>query len=52
MRGSQHNDPFVQKENGKLGTLTNNSGGVQVFLECILLIRREEFLMENPSYSE
>lgn len=27
-RGSQHNDPFVQKE-GRLGTLTNNSGGVQ-----------------------
>nr|WP_320010172.1 chorismate synthase [uncultured Desulfobulbus sp.] len=28
MRGSQHNDPFVQKGN-RLGTLTNNSGGVQ-----------------------
>lgn len=28
MRGSQHNDPFVQKE-GRLGTKTNYSGGVQ-----------------------
>lgn len=28
MLGSQHNDPFVQK-NGRLGTLTNFSGGVQ-----------------------
>jgi chorismate synthase len=28
MRGSQHNDPFVQK-NGRLGTKTNFSGGVQ-----------------------
>jgi len=28
LRGSQHNDPFVQKE-GRLGTLTNNSGGIQ-----------------------
>ena len=28
MRGSQHNDPFVQK-GGKLGTVTNHSGGVQ-----------------------
>lgn len=28
MRGSQHNDPFVMK-NGKLGTRTNYSGGVQ-----------------------
>ncbi|MEN8006729.1 MAG: chorismate synthase [Candidatus Krumholzibacteriota bacterium] len=27
-RGSVHNDPFVQKQEG-LGTLTNNSGGVQ-----------------------
>ncbi|MBN2644787.1 MAG: chorismate synthase [Desulfuromonadaceae bacterium] len=27
-RGSQHNDPFVRKGE-KLGTLTNNSGGVQ-----------------------
>lgn len=26
--GSQHNDPFVRKE-GRLGTRTNNSGGVQ-----------------------
>lgn len=33
MRGSKHNDPFVIKEgpNGKkrLGTETNNSGGIQ-----------------------
>jgi chorismate synthase len=29
MRGSQHNDPFVKKENGRLGTATNNSGGIQ-----------------------
>jgi chorismate synthase len=28
MKGSQHNDPFVQKTGG-LGTVTNNSGGVQ-----------------------
>nr|WP_321464940.1 chorismate synthase [uncultured Desulfobulbus sp.] len=28
MRGSQHNDPFVEK-GGQLGTLTNNSGGIQ-----------------------
>jgi len=28
MRGSAHNDPFVSKE-GRLGTLTNRSGGVQ-----------------------
>mgnify|MGYP002633547550 CR=1 FL=1 len=28
LRGSQHNDPFVQKGD-RLGTTTNNSGGVQ-----------------------
>ena len=28
MRGSQHNDPFVQKE-GRLGTVSNHSGGIQ-----------------------
>jgi len=28
LRGSSHNDPFVLK-NGKLGTVTNNSGGIQ-----------------------
>ena len=28
MFGSQHNDPFVQKD-GRLGTTTNHSGGVQ-----------------------
>lgn len=28
MKGSDHNDPFVQKE-GRLGTRTNNSGGIQ-----------------------
>ena len=28
MFGSQHNDPFVQKD-GRLGTTSNNSGGVQ-----------------------
>jgi chorismate synthase len=28
LRGSQHNDPFVLK-GGRLGTLTNRSGGVQ-----------------------
>ena len=27
-RGSQHNDPFVQKD-GRLGTTTNKSGGIQ-----------------------
>jgi chorismate synthase len=28
LRGSQHNDPFTMKETG-LGTITNNSGGIQ-----------------------
>jgi chorismate synthase len=28
MRGSRHNDPYVEKQ-GRLGTLTNRSGGVQ-----------------------
>jgi chorismate synthase len=28
MKGSEHNDPFVMK-NTRLGTATNNSGGVQ-----------------------
>ncbi len=28
MRGSQHNDPFIQKGH-RLGTTTNNSGGIQ-----------------------
>lgn len=28
LNGSQHNDPFI-KRNDRLGTLTNNSGGVQ-----------------------
>lgn len=28
MRGSQHNDPFTQKKD-RLGTLSNNSGGIQ-----------------------
>ncbi len=28
LRGSQHNDPFVKK-GGRLGTRTNNSGGIQ-----------------------
>lgn len=28
LNGSQHNDPFTQKDNGQLGTLTNRSGGV------------------------
>jgi len=27
--GSQHNDPFVKREDGSLGTLTNRSGGIQ-----------------------
>lgn len=29
MFGSQHNDPFVLKADGRLGTVTNFSGGVQ-----------------------
>ncbi len=29
MRGSMHNDPFVRKPDGRLGTATNNSGGIQ-----------------------
>jgi chorismate synthase len=28
MLGSEHNDAFIQKE-GKIGTKTNNSGGIQ-----------------------
>ena len=28
LAGSRHNDPFVKKD-GRLGTITNNSGGVQ-----------------------
>jgi chorismate synthase len=28
-RGSQHNDPFVARTDGSLGTATNRSGGVQ-----------------------
>jgi chorismate synthase len=27
-KGSEHNDPFVVKDNGRLGTLDNRSGGV------------------------
>jgi chorismate synthase len=29
MFGSRHNDPFALREDGRLGTATNNSGGVQ-----------------------
>lgn len=29
MLGSKHNDLFIKKDSGKLGTITNNSGGVQ-----------------------
>ena len=29
MFGSQHNDPFEMKPDGRLGTVTNHSGGVQ-----------------------
>ena len=29
MRGSEHNDPFEMKGGGRLGTSSNNSGGVQ-----------------------
>jgi chorismate synthase len=29
LRGSLHNDPFMVKGDGRLGTLTNNSGGIQ-----------------------
>jgi chorismate synthase len=28
LRGSEHNDPFIRKD-GRLGTVTNNSGGIQ-----------------------
>ena len=31
-RGSQHNDAFVDRGSGLLGTATNNSGGIQVSL--------------------
>ena len=29
MPGHVHNDPFVRRADGRLGTATNNSGGVQ-----------------------
>ena len=29
MKGSQHNDEFIKKDNGKIGTKTNFSGGIQ-----------------------
>lgn len=29
MNGSKHNDPFLLRDNGSLGTSTNNSGGIQ-----------------------
>ncbi|MCB9562728.1 MAG: chorismate synthase [Kofleriaceae bacterium] len=29
MTGSQHNDPFARRDDGRIGTLTNHSGGVQ-----------------------
>ncbi|NCC51276.1 MAG: chorismate synthase [Spartobacteria bacterium] len=29
MSGSEHNDPFILLDNGQLGTMTNNSGGIQ-----------------------
>ncbi len=29
MKGSEHNDMFVRRSDGTLGTATNNSGGVQ-----------------------
>ena len=29
MRGSAHNDRFVKKADGMIGTATNNSGGIQ-----------------------
>ena len=29
MTGSQHNDEFIKKDNGKIGTKTNFSGGIQ-----------------------
>lgn len=29
MRGSAHNDPFVRRPDGRLGTATNHSGGIQ-----------------------
>jgi chorismate synthase len=28
LQGSEHNDPFIEKD-GRLGTVTNNSGGIQ-----------------------
>ena len=30
LEGHQHNDPWVKKNNGHLGTSTNHSGGIQV----------------------
>ncbi|KAI8346191.1 chorismate synthase [Blakeslea trispora] len=29
MAGHEHNDPFIIKEDGSFGTVTNNSGGIQ-----------------------
>lgn len=31
MRGHVHNDPFIEKKDGRLGTATNWSGGIQVY---------------------
>lgn len=38
LHGSQHNDPYYLKENGKLGTLTNNSGGIQGYNVSLLFL--------------
>jgi len=37
LRGSKHNDPFIMK-NGRLGTSSNNSGGIQVILYLLILL--------------
>ena len=29
MKGSEHNDEYIKKNNGKIGTKTNFSGGIQ-----------------------
>ncbi|CAG8582684.1 3226_t:CDS:2, partial [Ambispora gerdemannii] len=29
LEGHQHNDPWIKKSDGSLGTITNNSGGIQ-----------------------
>lgn len=46
LSGSKHNDPFVKKEGGGLGTLSNFSGGIQggisngehIYFKCVVVL--------------